>query len=114
MNSILEIMGVDMAEPVEKVGAARFATLENDVKHISGSIRDIKTAIAATERAVVSIDRSVAVMTESVEQNRRLTPRIEALEAGQSKINLRVAYYSGAAAVATFVLLQIDKIKELI
>ncbi|AUG84928.1 hypothetical protein MAELSTROM_8 [Pseudoalteromonas phage Maelstrom] len=101
------ITGKDMTEEVSGV---RFATLENEVKHITDDVADIKESTKTTELAIQSIDKSIAIMTEHVQQNKQLGPRIEKLEVKISKMELKLAAYTGGAAALVFVLTKWDKV----
>ena len=94
----------------EEVSGARFATLENEVKHITDDVADIKESTKTTEAAIQSIDKSIALMTEHVSQNKKLGPRIEKLESKVSKMELKLAAYTGGAAALVFVLTKWDKV----
>lgn len=82
----------------EEVSGVRFATLENEVKHITDDVADIKESAKTTELAIQSIDKSIAIMTEHVQQNKQLGPRIHDLEAKVSKMEIKLAAYTGGAA----------------
>jgi len=104
----LQIMkGKKMAE---EVSGARFATLENEVKHIANDVEGIKESSKTTEAAIQSIDKSIAIMTEHVSQNKQLGPRIQNLESKVSKMELKIAAYTGSAAAIVFVLTKWDKV----
>ncbi len=96
--------------PDEEVSSARFATLENEVKHITDDVADIKESTKTTEAAIQSIDKSIAIMTEHVQQNKQLGPRINNLENKLSKVELKMAAYAGGIAVLVFVLTKWDKL----
>ncbi len=94
----------------EEVSGVRFATLENEVKHITADVTDIKESTKTTERAIVSIDLSIALMAKSIEQNRQLGPRIEKLETKVSVIDKKMAAYAAAIATIVFVVTKFDKV----
>lgn len=94
----------------EEVSPSRFATLENEVKHITDDVADIKESTKTTEAAIQSIDKSIAIMTEHVSQNKQLGPRIEKLESKVSKVELKIAAYTGGAAALVFALTKWDKV----
>lgn len=94
----------------EEVSGARFATLENEVKHITDDVADIKESTKTTELAIQSIDKSIAVMTEHVQQNKLMVPRIEKLETKVGKMELKIAAYTGGAAALVFLLTKWDKL----
>ena len=94
----------------EEVSGERFATLENEVKHITLDIADIKGTAQITSVAIQSIDKSIVLMTEHVKQNQQLGPRIELLEKKVSKVEIKMAVYAGAIAAIVFVITKIDKI----
>ncbi len=96
--------------PDEEVSSARFATLENEVKHITDDVADIKESTKTTEAAIQSIDKSIAIMTEHVQQNKQLGPRINNLENKLSKVELKMAAYAGGIAALVFVLTKWDKL----
>ena len=95
----------------EQVSGERFATLENEVKHITADVTDIKESTKTTEKAIASIDTSIALMAKSIEQNRHMGPRIEKLEKNVDKINIKMAVYAGGIAAISFVIFRFDKIK---
>lgn len=107
MDSTLLIAGNDMSE---EVSGARFATLENEVKHITDDVAEIKESTKTTEAAIQSIDKSIAIMAENVQQNKKLGPRIHDLEAKVSKIELKMAAYAGGVAALVFVLTKWEKV----
>ncbi len=107
MNSISLTTGSGMQE---EVSGARFATLENEVKHVASDVTDIKGSIKTTEKAMASIDTSIALLAKSVEQNKTLGPRIHNLETKVSKIELKIAAYAGGVAAIVFVFNKFDKI----
>ncbi len=107
MGSIRLIAGKNMTEEVSGV---RFATLENEVKHITDDVADIKESTKTTELAIQSIDKSIAIMTEHVQQNKQLGPRIEKLETKIGKMELKLAAYTGGAAALVFALTKWDKV----
>lgn len=94
----------------EEVSGVRFAALEVEVKHIMGDVSDIKDVTKTMEKAITSIDLSIALMAESIKQNGRLCPRVEAIENKLSKVELKMAAYSGGLAIVGYVLFKMDKI----
>ena len=110
MNSLLIFSGFGMSGHHEEVSGVRFAVLENEVEHMTSDILDIKKSTQSTEKAIQSIDRSIAIMTEHVEQNKQLTPRVDALEGRVSRIDLRIAAYAGAATALVFIITKLDKV----
>lgn len=94
----------------EEVSGARFATLENEVKHITDDVADIKESTKTTELAIQSIDKSIAIMTEHVQQNKQLGPRIGKIEEKISKMEIKLAAYTGGAAALVFVLTKWEKV----
>ena len=109
MNSIRLSTGSNMTE---EVSVARFSILENEVKHITADVTDIKESTKTTEKAIVSIDLSIALMAKSIEQNRQLGPRIETLETKVSVIDKKMAAYATAIATIVFVVTKFDKVKD--
>ena len=107
MNSII-LAGHDMAE--EEVSGARFATLENEVKHITADVAEIKDSAKLTSVAIQSIDKSIILMTEHVQQNKLMGPRIEKLERRASKVDIKMAAYATAIATIVFVVTKFDKV----
>ena len=114
MNSISLSMGNGMQE---EVSGARFATLENEVKHITSDVSEIKGSVKTTEKAIISnekamisIGASLDLLAKSVEQNKTLGPRIHNLETKVSKIELKIAAYAGGVAAIVFVFNKFDKI----
>ena len=107
MNSIL-LIGESMRE---EVSGERFITLENEVKHITNDIAEIKESTKTTNDAIRSIDISVAVMAESVKQNQQLMPRIVKLEEKSAKVEMKLATYAGGIAAISFVIFKFDKIQ---
>ena len=93
----------------EEVSGARFATLENEVKHITSDVNDIKQSTKTTELAIQSIDKSIAIMTEHVQQNRLMKPRIETLEKKVARAEIKMAAYAAAIAAILFVVTKLDK-----
>jgi hypothetical protein len=108
MNYILFFTGDGVDE---EVSGARFATLENEVRHITGDIAEIKESTKTTYDAIRSIDVSVAVMAESIKQNQQLTPRVDKLELRASATDKKMAAYAGAIAAISFVIFRFDKIQ---
>lgn len=108
MNSINLLSGNGMSE---EVSGARFATLENEVKHITSDVAEIKESANSTNIAIQSIDKSIAIMTEHVQQNKQMGPRIEALEKKVYGIELKIAAYVGVVAAIVFVVTKLDKVK---
>tara|TARA_R110000851_G_scaffold134856_1_gene270210 strand:- start:81 stop:434 length:354 start_codon:yes stop_codon:yes gene_type:complete len=94
----------------EEVSGARFATLENEVKHITADVTDIKESTKTTELAIQSIDKSIAIMTEHVQQNKLMGPRIETLEKKVAKVETKMAAYAAAIATIVFVVTKFDKV----
>jgi septation ring formation regulator EzrA len=107
MNSIRLAVGSGMAE---EVSGARFATLENEVKHITSDVTDIKQSTKTTELAIQSIDKSIAIMTEHVQQNKLMGPRIETLEKKVAKVEIKMAAYAGGIAALSFIIFKFDKV----
>lgn len=95
----------------EEVSSARFATLENEVKHITSDVAEIKDSANSTSIAIQSIDKSIAIMAEHVQLNKQMGPRIEALEKKVYGVELRVAAYTGGIAAIVFLLTKFDKVK---
>lgn len=108
MNSIKLVTGENMSE---EVSGERFATLENEVKHITSDVADIKESTKTTYDAISSIDKSVAVMAESIKQNQQMGPRIGKLEDSVSGLDKKIAVYAGGIAVISFVIFRFDKIQ---
>lgn len=108
MNSIYLITDSGMSE---QVSGERFATLENEVKHITADVADIKENTKTTNDAIRSIDISVAVMAESIKQNQQMMPRIEKLESKVSMMDKKMALYAGAVGAISFIVLRFDKIQ---
>lgn len=94
----------------EEVSGARFATLENEVKHITADVTDIKDSTKITELAIQSIDLSVALMAKSIEQNGKLEPRIEKLELRQNNVDIKMGAYVGALAALSFIVVKFEKV----
>ena len=108
MNSISLSMGSGMTE---QVSGERFATLENEVKHITSDVSEIKGSVKTTEKAMASIDTSIALLAKSVEQNKTLGPRIHNLETKVSKVELKMAAYAGGIAALSLIVMNFAKIK---
>jgi septal ring factor EnvC (AmiA/AmiB activator) len=94
----------------QEISGERFATLENEVKHITTDVTDIKTTTKTTERAIQSIDKSIAIMTEHVQQNKMMGPRVERLEKKVAKVEVKMAVYAGGIAAISFVIFKLDKV----
>ena len=94
----------------EEVSGARFATLENEVKHITSDVTDIKQSTKTTELAIQSIDKSIAIMTEHVQQNKLMGPRIATLEKKVAKVEVKMAAYAGGIAALSFIIFKFDKV----
>ena len=107
MNSISLSTGNGMQEEVSGV---RFATLENEVKHITADVTDIKESTKTTKLAIQSIDKSIGIMAEHVKQNKLMGPRIEVLEKKVSKIEMKMVAYASAIATIVFVVTKFDKV----
>lgn len=95
----------------EEVSGARFATLENEVKHITLDVAEIKESTKTTQDAIRSIDLSFAVMAEHVKLSQQMGPRIEKLESKVSMINIKMAAYAGGIAAISFIVVQWSKIQ---
>lgn len=106
MNSICLVIGGKMQE---EVSGARFATLENEVKHITLDVAEIKDSTKTTQDAIRSIDLSFAVMAEHVKLSQQMGPRIEKLESEVSMINIKMATYAGGIAAISFIVVQWSK-----
>ena len=107
MNSMILAVGNGMQE---EVSGARFATLENEVKHITSDVTDIKQSTKTTELAIQSIDKSIAIMTEHVQQNKLMGPRIATLEKKVAKVETKMAAYAGGIAALSFIIFKFDKV----
>lgn len=107
MNSITLSIGMNMKE---EVSGARFATLENEVRHITADVTDIKGSTKTTELAIQSIDKSIAIMTEHVQQNKMLGPRISTLERKVASVEIKMAAYAAAIATIVFIVTKFDKV----
>lgn len=108
MNSIRLVTGENMQE---EVSGARFATLENEVKHITSDVAEIKESTKTTQDSIRSIDLSFAVMAEHVKQNQQMGPRIEKLESKVSMIDKKIAAYAGGVGAIIFIVMQWPKIQ---
>jgi methyl-accepting chemotaxis protein len=106
MNPITLSLGSGMAQ---EISGERFATLENEVKHITSNVSEIKESTKTTELAIQSIDKSIAIMAEHVNQNRMMGPRIHVLEKKMALVELKMAAYAGGIAAIGFVVLKFDK-----
>ena len=96
----------------ENISDTRLATLENEVKHITNDVADIKKNSKSTNEAIQSIDVSIAVMAENVKQNQQLVPRIEHLESKLSTVEIKIAAYAGSIAAISIIIFKLDKIKS--
>ena len=106
MQSII-ILGSGVADTIE---SERFATLESEVRHITQDVTEIKSSTKTTALAIQSIDKSIAIMTEHVQQNKMLGPRIHLLENKMAKIELKMAAYAGGIAAISFIAFKFDKV----
>ena len=110
MNSIILVARDGMSDQSEEVSGVRFALLENDVRHMAGDVADIKKTSKDTSEAIQLIGKSFAVLTEHVEQNKKMAPRIEKLERRVDRVDLKMAAYAGAAAAMIFIITKYDKV----
>lgn len=106
MQSII-ILGNGVADTIE---SERFATLESEVRHITQDVTEIKSSTKTTALAIQSIDKSIAIMTEHVQQNKMLGPRIHLLENKMAKVELKMAVYAGGIAAISFIAFKFDKV----
>jgi len=107
MNSIRLATGFNMTE---EVSSARFATLESEVRHITSDVAEIKDSAKLTSVAIQSIDKSIGIMAEHVQQNKLMGPRIEVLEKKVAKVEVKMAAYAGGIAALSFIVVKFDKV----
>ena len=94
----------------EEVSGVRFATLENEVRHITSDVAEIKDSAKLTSVAIQSIDKSITIMAEHVQQNKKMGPRIETLEKKVAVIEIKMAAYATAIATIVFIVTKFDKV----
>lgn len=111
MNDCVILDRTGMTE--EKVSASRFAALENEVKHQGDDIAEIKENTKNTDRAVQSINLSLAKLTAIAEQNSKLEPRLERLEKKVDSNGTKIAAASGAATAIGLFIGYLAKLKGL-
>ena len=93
MCNCIQINGLGMTEEIK---AVRFAKLESEVEHQGLDIADIKESVEKTSQAVISIDKSLAVLSEVVSNNSKLDTRVTKVEDLISKVNIKIAIATGA------------------
>lgn len=108
MDNCICLIGEGMSEDID---AGRFAVLENEVKHQGQDISEIKKNTKGTNEAIHSISVSLATLTAHVEQNSRLSKRVEAVEERVDKFDLKIAAAVGAASIIAF-LVDLEKVKS--
>ena len=80
----------------EEIEAVRFAKLESEVEHQGLGIEEIKKSSKETSKAINSMDKSLAVLSQVVVNNSKLDIRVNKLEENISKVNIKIALATGA------------------
>lgn len=88
---------------VIEVESERLAIVENEVKHQGEDIHEIKSDISEIKESSRNVELAVVELAEIAKDNKRIYPRLEAIESKQGEIATTLAKWTGAITVIMFV-----------
>ncbi len=88
----------------EEIKGARFASLENEVKHVVSDISEIKENQKETTKAITVMSESLIKLAMIANQSEKSEPRLKALEDKVQGIILKITAASAFASGAWWVI----------